>query len=166
MSMTNQGLNIELQKMEKLIQAGPAIAAQALYKGAGVLAAEYQKALAGMPTEANRFVQPGDPPRHATVAEKNVLLRSLGIAKFRKDPDSVDTSVGLNNSGYAENIRTEKYPGGKPVPLIANGINSGSSFIIKYPFKRMAEAAGVKKALAAADAEAQKLLDEVTNKNG
>ena len=47
--------------------------------------------------------------------------------------------------------------------MIANGINSGSSFIIKYPFARKAEAAGKAKALAALEQEANKLIDEVTN---
>jgi len=161
--MKTSGLDIEMEKFKALMDKAPEIASRALYKGAGVMADEYKRAAAGMPTEKNRYVGPNDPPRHATNAEKNAVVRGIGIARFRKNVDSVDTSVGINSSGYAANIKTKKYPNGKPIPLIANGINSGSSFMVKYPFARKAEASGKAKAVAAMDAEGQKLIDEVTS---
>ncbi len=55
------------------------------------------------------------------------------MAKFRKTGVSVQTSVGYQNAGYASlNGKT------KPVPLIANAINSGTSFMQKQPFMRKA----------------------------
>lgn len=161
--MKSVGLSEELAKMLQAVEKADEAASKALYKGAGIMADAYKAAANSIPTEKNRFVKPGDPPRHATVAEKNAIARGLGIAKFAHDDDGVDTSVGLNNAGYAANIKTEKYPNGKPIPLIANSINSGSSFIIKYPFARMAEAAARTKAVQAMDAEGQRILDEVTN---
>ena len=163
--MQTKGLDAEIQAMSKLAEKAGEIAGQALYKAAGIMADEYRRAVEGMPTEPNRYVAPGDPPRHATTAEKNAIAGAIGIARYRRTDDDVNTSIGVGTAGYATNLKTKKYPNGKPIPLIANGINSGSSFIIKYPFARKAEAAGKAKALAALEQEANKLIDEVT-KNG
>ena len=161
--MRTTGLDAEIQALTQLATKASEVAAKALYKGAGIMADEYKRAVNGMPTEKNRFVKPGDPPRHATEAEKNAVARAIGIARYRNTDDDVNTSIGIGTGGYATNIRTKKYPNGKPIPLIANGINSGSSFIIKYPFARQAEAAGKAKALAAVEAEANRLIEELTN---
>ena len=56
-----------------------------------------------------------------------------GVAKFHKDVTNVNTSVGLQNAGYGSiNGKT------KPIPQIANAINSGTSFMQKQPFFRKA----------------------------
>jgi len=166
MAIVTTALDVELKTLDELMRRAPGIAAQALYKGAGVMADAYKQAANSIVTEPYRFVWPSDPPRFATPAEKAAVVGAVGIAKFDRQVDSINTSVGLGDSGYAKNIRTKKYPNGKPIPMIANSINSGSSFIVKQPFARKAEAAGKAKAQAAMEAEAQRLLDEVTNKNG
>ena len=45
----------------------------------------------------------------------------------------IQTSVGLQNAGYAQ-IGSKT----KPIPQIANAINSGTSFMQKQPFFRKA----------------------------
>ena len=165
--MQTKGLEIEMQALSKLEVNASRIAAQSLYKAAGILADEYRRAAESIPTEKYRFVRmygpPADPPRHATVAEKNAVVGAIGIARFRNTDDEVNTSIGIGTAGYATNIRTKQYPNGKPIPLIANAINSGAFYMVKYPFARKAEAAGKAKALAALEQEANKLIDEVTN---
>jgi hypothetical protein len=52
--------------------------------------------------------------------------------------------VGFRSAGYADlNGKT------KPIPLIVNSINSGTSFMKKQPFIRKAANSGGKKAMAA-----------------
>jgi len=73
-----------------------------------------------------------------------VMDAGAGIAKFNKNGTEVDTSVGYRASGYADlNGKT------KPIPLIVNSINSGTSFMKKQPFIRKAANSGGKKAMAA-----------------
>lgn len=165
--MKTVGLSEEIAAMIKAMEQAQEIASKALYKGAEVMADAFTAAANSIPTEKYRFVRmygpPADPPRNATPAEKEAVLKGIGIARFRHDFDGVDTVVGIGNAGYATNIRTKQYPNGKPIPLIANSINSGTFVIKKYPFQRMAIAAAGEKAKQAMDAEGQRLLDEVTN---
>lgn len=146
---------------EKLPDKARKVAAEALYEGAGVVADAVSKAVQGIATEKFQYAK-GDRRRLPSPEEKAILLNSRhGVAKFRKGGVNVQTSVGFDNSGYGvitwnhakTNIRT-KYKMGKkghmvhasqgtgesmkPVPLIANAINSGTSFMKKQPFLRKA----------------------------
>jgi hypothetical protein len=68
----------------------------------------------------------------------------------------VDTSVGLQNSGYAE-LKGKTVP----IPLIANAINSGTSFMQKQPFMRKALTKR-RAAEAKIERELEKRLDELS----
>ena len=61
------------------------------------------------------------------------MQAGAGIARFDKNGTEVQTSVGYANSGYA--ILKGRV---KPVPMIVNAINSGTSFMQKQPFVRNA----------------------------
>ena len=112
---------------------------------------------------------------------------SAGIAKFHKNGLSVDTVIGFNKSGYAivggrrsKNARTNyRYNpksgrimqarqgekgsvNVKPVPLIANSINSGTSFMTKQPFYRKAISRSRAKAIQRMENEAKRRIDEIT----
>ena len=129
-----EGMDELVQGMDKLPEKAEQVAALALYEGAGVMADAVSQAVQGIETEPFRYAA-GGRTRKPSPEEKAILENARkGVSKFRKSPIRVDTSVGMQNSGYAELA-------GKtvPIPLIANAINSGTSFRKKQPFFRKAE---------------------------
>ena len=141
-TMKTDGMEEISKLLEKMADAAPAVAAKALYEGAGIMSAEINSAAAGIRTGPGATRQDA---RYATEEEKAaVQAAGAGIAKFKKDGTEVDTSVGYKAAGYATiNGKT------KPVPLIVNAINSGTSFMHKQPFVRRAAKSGGAKAMAA-----------------
>lgn len=132
--MTTSGIG-ELENRLQEIQDETAhdIAAAALYEGAGVMADAVSSAVEGIATEPFRYAA-GGRKRLPSPEEKAILEQaSKGVAKFRDDGGKVETSVGLQSSGYG-NLAGRR----KPVPMIANAINSGTSFMSKQPFYRRA----------------------------
>ena len=127
------GMNELIQKMGKLPEKARDVASLALYEGAGVVADAVSQAVRGIATEPFTYAA-GGRKRKASPEEKAILESAKkGVAKFRKSVDGVQTSVGMQNAGYATlNGKT------KPIPLIANSINSGTSFMQKQPFMRRA----------------------------
>ena len=136
---------VELSEtLTKLGDSAPAVAAQALYEGAGLMAEEIRKGAETIKTAPFKYAKPGE-YRLPSPEEKQIVLDAgAGIAKFDRNGTEVDTSVGYRSSGYADlNGKT------KPIPLIVNSINSGTSFMQKQPFVRKAAKSGGSKAMAA-----------------
>lgn len=132
-SMEVSGMDELMRRMDKLGQKAQDAAAVALYEGARVAADAVSNAVNSIATEPFKYVSNGK-RRKPSPEEKAVLVNArIGVAKFRKTPMNVNTSVGIQNSGYGQLA-------GKtvPVPLIANAINSGTSFMEKQPFFRKA----------------------------
>ena len=151
-----EGMDELLRKMDKLPEKAAEIAAEALYEGAGVMADAVSQAVQGIATKP--FIKAkGGFKRTASPEEKAILMKARhGVAKFRKDGTLIQTSVGYDNSGYAElNGKT------KPVPLIANSINSGTSFMQKQPFLRKAFSQNQGKAIATIEAGIKSREDEL-----
>ena len=175
----------ELEAKLKLAgNAAQGVAAASLYEGAGVVADAVSQAVHGIATSPFKYARNGE-KRKPSPEEKAMLEGAAkGIAKFRKNGISVDTSVGFSNSGYAAitwnhartNVRTKykmngnvatqagKASGGassKPIPVIANAINSGTSFMDKQPFYRKAESQAKGRAINAIDASIQKRVEQI-----
>lgn len=129
------GLDELLQTMSKLPDNGADVAALALYEGAAVMADAVSQAVQGIATAPFRYAK-GGRQRLPSPEEKAILASAKkGVAKFKKTKVRVDTSVGMQNAGYGSlNGKT------KPIPQIANAINSGTSFMKKQPFFRKAMA--------------------------
>ena len=127
------GMGELLKKMDQLGEKAADAAAVALYEGAGVMADAVSQSVHGIDTEPFRYATDGR--RRKPSPEEKAVLESarIGVAKFRKTPTNVNTSVGMQNSGYG-NLAGKTVP----VPLIANAINSGTSFMQKQPFFRKA----------------------------
>lgn len=145
------GLDEMLKKVEETGKHAQGIAAKALYVGAGIVADGITKAAGGIQTETN---PPRDRKRLPTPKEKADLLAAgaAGIARFDKNGIEVNTVVGYANKGYTAS--------GKPVPVIANAINSGTSFMQKQPFIRQGINATAAAAKSAIDAEISRMVDE------
>lgn len=141
-------------------QAGSAASA-GLYDGAGVMADEIKENAKGIKTAPRKHSEPGG--RLPTPAEKAAVLAAegSGIARFKKDQDGVNTSVGYAKAGYVI-INGRR----KPIPLIANAINSGTSFMKKQAFFRRAVNRGSRDAEAAIIRTIEAKIDAITKENG
>ena len=155
--MKVDGMTEISELLEKMDKEAPAVAARALYEGAGVMAEEIRKGAESIQTAPFKYAKRGE-TRLPSPEEKQIVLNAAaGIAKFKKDGTEVDTSVGFANSGYADlNGKT------KPVPVIVNAINSGTSFMKKQPFIRKAAKSGGTKAMAAMKQSIEKDFEEMT----
>ena len=110
------------------------IAAVALSEGARVTADAVGQAVQGIATKRFKYPAPPGKQRMPSPEEKALLENARkGVAKFRKSPMNVNTSVGFQNSGYGE-LNGKRVP----IPMIANAINSGTSFMKRQPFFRRA----------------------------
>ena len=114
------------------------------------------RAVKGIRAEPFKYAANGQ-KRKPSQEEKQIVDQAKhGVAKFRKNGSDVQTSVGMQNSGYGElNGKT------KPIPVIANAINSGTSFIDKQPFFRKAVSQSKGAAAAAIEAKIKELIDEM-----
>ena len=156
-TVKTEGLNELSRALESLGNAADGIAAQGLYEGARVMADAVRQSVQSIQTARFRYVKNGG-QRLPSPEEKAVLENAkIGVAKFRKNGIRVDTSVGIQNSGYGTlNGKTV------PVPVIANAINSGTSFMKKQPFVRKAANSGGKKAIAAMTASIEEAFGAMT----
>jgi hypothetical protein len=128
--------------LSQMEEKAPAIAAQALYDGAGVMSGEIKKGAAEIKTAPFHYARGGD-TRLPSPEEKEIVMSvGAGIAKFDKNGSDVDTSVGYKNAGYAT-IKGKQ----RPIPAIVNAINSGTSFMRRQPFVRKASRVGGTKAM-------------------
>ena len=140
--MKTTGMKEVQQMLEAMAEKAPKAAASALYEGAGTMRQEMENQAKRIRTAPFKYASGGNTrlpsPEEKAVVEKG----AIGVAKFHKDDDGCDTSVGFSNTGYA-------MLAGKrvPIPLIANSINSGTSFMQKQPFVRKAKSTGGKRAV-------------------
>lgn len=132
------------ETLSKLEEKAPKAASKALYEGAGIMAAEIRKSAEGIKTAPFKYAGSGKTRLPSPEEKAIVTAAGAGIARFNKDGTEVDTSVGFRNAGYAD-LDGKK----KPIPLIVNSINSGTSFMTKQPFIRKAANSGGKKAMEA-----------------
>lgn len=149
------GMEELLKKLDKLPEKADKVAAEALYEGAGVVADSVSRAVQGIAVEPFRYAA-GGRTRYPSPEEKAIVEAApKGVAKFKHTGNEINTSVGIQKAGYA-------YLGNKvkPIPLIANAINSGTSFMKKQPFLRKAFSQSKSKATAAIEAGIQKRMDE------
>lgn len=188
------------------------VASHALFEGAGKMADAISAEIDNISTEPFKYARPGE-TRLPSPEEKAILQQngSFGITKFEKDGSEVQTSIGLNGTGYANvnwnhmnsaartnykavafkgkeraasstlrfvrrSGQAEKYglsstighgaQNQKPISVIANAINSGTSFMKKQPFVRKGVSKGKKAAVAAIVATAEKLFNQIISQSG
>lgn len=121
-------------KMQKLPDKGADVAALALYEGAAIVADAVSSAVQGIATQPFKYPVKNGRTRLPSPEEKALVMSARkGVAKFNKNRSRVDTSVGMQNAGYGT-INGKV----KPIPQVANAINSGTSFMRPQPFFRKA----------------------------
>ena len=100
--------------LETLAESAPKAAASALYDGAGTMRNEMETQAKLIRTAPFKYASGGETrlpsPEEKAIVEKG----AIGVAKFQKDDDGCNTSVGFSRSGYA-------MLAGRlvPIPLIA-----------------------------------------------
>lgn len=149
------GLTEISDMLTQMEDRAPAVAAKALYDGAGVMADEIKKSTGTIRTAPFKYARTGT--RLPSPEEKAIVeAADAGIAKFNQSGTEVDTSVGFRNAGYAELA-------GKmvPIPKIVNAINSGTSFMKKQPFVRRAARAAEPKAVKAMQQKIEEEFDAI-----
>lgn len=162
MTMVPEGAE-KLEKMLQLLgEQAPGIAASGLYEGAGAMADEIKSAADGIQTEPFHYsVFPAYARAPSPEEKAAVTGAQMGIARFRREGFNAQTSVGYAKSGYAMVAGKRK-----PIPLIANSINSGTSFMRKQPFFRQAVAKGTPKATAKITDKIEEKYNEIIMNNG
>ena len=153
--ISTTGMDELVQKLQRAGEAAHGVAAASLYEGAGVVADAVSSAVQGIAVKRFKYPAPPGKQRMPSPEEKAILENARsGVAKFRDDGGSVNTSVGFQSSGYAD-------LNGKsvPVPVIANAINSGTSFMKKQPFFRRAVSQSEGSALGKIDSGIQQRVD-------
>lgn len=144
-TMKAEGMEGISEMLSALEEKAPAVAARALYEGAGVMAGAVNEAAAAIKTEPFKWAaRSRGETRLPSPEEKEIVLAAAGIAKFDKNGSEVETSVGFKNAGYAE-LKGKMVP----VPVIVNSINSGTSFMRKQPFVRKAASGASNRAIEA-----------------
>ena len=203
LSVKIDGMEGISQMLSELEEKADFVASMALYKGAGVMASEINKAAQSIQTAPFKYTVGGT--RLPSPEEKEILLENgaMGIAKFDHNGAEVNTSVGYNSTGYARVswnhmssgartnykevslkgrdanassfLRALRKAGGsnigkgaqnlKPIGVIANAINSGTSFMKKQPFIRKGANTGSKKASEIIRETVENLFDQIINRN-
>ena len=151
-----EGMDEITEMLSQAAEAAPGIAARALYKGAGVVADEISKGARGLKTTRFRYANGWQ--RDPSPEEKEALVAAgaAGIAKFEQTGNEASTSVGYGRRGY---VTINGKP--KAVAVIANSINSGTSFMKKQPFIRKAVSQSKGKASQAIQDEIGRLVGEI-----
>ena len=114
-SIKVDGLSELIRKMDQMPEKAADVAALALYDGAGVVADAVSQAVRGIATEPFQYAA-GGRKRKASPEEKAIIESAKkGVAKFRKSISGVQTSVGMQNAGYANlNGKTKPIPHTNP----------------------------------------------------
>lgn len=155
------GLDEMVRRLEDLGAKSEDIMNKALYAGLKVMADGLKEEIRALPEDHGYKRVPKVPPRNVVGShDKNDLISHMGISHFRSETGRVYARISFN--GYGE-IKTKKYPNGRPVVLIARAINSGSSVRMKHPFIKPAIA---KHRDAALDAMRRAVEQEINNSGG
>ena len=154
-TMKSEGFEQISKMLNSLGENAQKVASKGLYEGAGVMAAEIKEGAGKINTAPFHYAV--FVTREPSPEEKEIVQKGMGIAKFKKNGADVNTSVGYGNAGYATLAGKQK-----PIPLIANAINSGTSFMKKQPFFRRAVVQGTAKAEEAIVAKIEAEIDALT----
>ena len=177
-----------LRKMDKLPDKAAKIAAEALYEGADVMADAVSRAVQGIATEEFHYAKGGETRMPSPEEKAIVMNQRRGISKFKNNGTVISTKVGVSSDGYskitwnhAKSGTRTKYKIGmggkmtgsqsqegkssglsaKPVAVIINSIEHGTSFMKKQPFMRKAIQQTKGAAMAAIEAGIKKRENEL-----
>ena len=148
-------------RLSKLAGVQDSVAKKAVGRGAGILADAVRRNLENLQEDyhpGNRksywYLAEGEKYAGIPEQEKKDLLDHLGVTKVDVDKNG-DYNAKIGFDGY-DSQPTQKYPNGRPIPMLARAVESGSSVRQKQPFI----APAVRKTKKAAIAAMQEVIDE------
>ena len=104
----------------------------AVYEGMRVLADAYKRNISALRVDNTKFVTPHGRKINVVDAEtKAAMAEGVGIMRFEKVGHAVRASLSV--SGYGP-VKTKKYPGGQPLPMIGRSIEGGTAYRLKQSF--------------------------------
>lgn len=123
------GFDEFFRALETLGDDADGVCKMAVYEGAKIVADQVKAGIATIPV----YDKNGRDKKHqgATAVEKAGLIESMGISSMQREGDGWNVTIGFD--GYNSD-KTAKYPNGKPNSMVARSINSGTSWLSKYPF--------------------------------
>ena len=187
-SLEWSGTDELLRKMDKLPEKAAKIAAEALFEGADVMADAVSRAVQGIATEEFHYARGGETRMPSPEEKAIVQAQQRGVSKFKNNGTVISTNVGISSKGYSKitwnhaksgtrtkykvgaggkasqtKLHTGKSSGdsAKPVAVIINSIEHGTSFMKKQPFMRKAIQQTKGAAMAAIDAGIKKRENEL-----
>lgn len=140
------------------------IVGRSIYPGAKIMGDAIKAATAGIPVDDTLFrfsAQYGRLRRGITSRQKKALIDSMGIAEIKKNWFGYNVKIGWD--GYND-IVTERWKDGQPNAMIARSLNSGTSFLQKYPFVDVTVNAYANPTVQAISEQFDKELDKIWNK--
>ena len=152
--MAKGGVNLDVKGLDQVLEKFEKLTDQnfkpVVYSGAGVVADEMKSQLKALrTTEKPR----GKSKRYVYPYEKQVLEKQMGIAPI-EDGVTCNTKVGFD--GYYQNKRGDK----RPVPLLANSVNAGTSFLYKQPFLSKTERACRDRAVESMSKKVEQIIEK------
>ena len=137
---------------------------RSIYPGAKIMSNAIKLATEGIPVNDRLFAFAayyGRMRKGITSRQKKALIDSMGIAEIKKNRFGYNVKVGWD--GYND-IVSERWPKGQPNAMIARSLNSGTSFLQKYPFVDVTVSANASKTVQAISDQFDKELDKIWNK--
>ncbi len=140
MKISSNGLEGLIRSLDKVGGEVEQIASRGVYRAAGAIADEVKSGLQSLPVQNGKDGKPpyaskGEQLRGVTSQQKEDLINSLGIARFRDEGGVINTSIGFHGTG---STTSKKYPGGVPNRTLMRSVESGNSFRRKTPVIRPA----------------------------
>ena len=150
-TVSARGLDDLVSELEKLADPSDCkeIFKGVCYYGAKVMADYMRNELKALKT-SKQTKSNKNQKRYCSQREKDMLLKEMGVTPILDDEDGVNAKVGFD--GYYENTKGQMVP----IPLIANSVNKGTSFMRYQPFIGRTKRGGYPKAID----EMQRALDK------
>mgnify|MGYP001065632422 CR=1 FL=1 len=126
----------------------------AVYDGAAIVADAIKAELQALPTDEGHDRKKVGPER----AVKDALIQHMGVAPLQNDNGFVNVKVGFD--GY-NGRPTPRYPRGKPVPMLARAVRSGTSFMEGHDFVKTAVRKSRKTAEAAMAKRVEREIEKI-----
>ena len=143
-------------RLSKLGEKSRQVGGKAIYKAAGVVADGIRKEIDALPIRSG-YGSPEKPLRGVTEKGKKGLQEGLGISSIEDNDGLLNVKIGFD--GY-NSVKTKKYPQGQPNQLVARGVESGTSWLVKIRFVSK----GVSKSRKTAEQIMNNTINEETEK--
>jgi len=133
---------------------------RSIFKGGKLMGNAVGRAVASLPVDDSDHHH--GRRKSITSRQKLGLIKSYGIARVRETRYGWNVKLGFD--GYND-IITPKYPKGQPNAMIARALNSGTSFMEKYPFMDSTVNANKDATVDAIEKEFDKRVDKIWNRD-